>query len=497
MRSWIWTLILFAAAVALALVLREHGGNVLIVAQPWRIELSLSLAVVLALVAFLALHWLLRALNWLSTSPGRLRAWRGRRAQKRDVELLERGWINVLEGRYVQAEKDLSNLLTRTRSADRKVLAGLSAARALHLLGETARRDQVLKLAQEGAGQDSRLRQAVDTVTAEMYLDQNRAEEALVLLEPLQDASSRFLHGTRLLLRAHRQLGHADRVYQLTRLLLRRGAIDETQARQFIRESTVQRLSKVEESGWSAVWGDLSADERLDSDVALAGAQVQIRLGHPAESARILEAALGRRMDDRLLRLYAHCDATQAGQRLGHAELWLKSNPDHPGLLAALGQLCLAAQLWGQGEHYLERSLALRADTHIHALLGNLHDALGHPEQALRNWRLACQAADDEMPVIARLLPAADTRGDPRFEETTAAADPAPDEQPLATSYAASGVYVQDETGLDAMPISAPPPRAPAAAAVPEPLSAEDEYFDTAPIPGVDMSQTSDGSARK
>ncbi|MGB3275208.1 MAG: heme biosynthesis HemY N-terminal domain-containing protein [Castellaniella sp.] len=497
MRSWIWTLILFAAAVALALVLREHGGNVLIVAQPWRIELSLSLAVVLALVAFLALHWLLRALNWLGTSPGRLRAWRGRRAQKRDVELLERGWINVLEGRYVQAEKDLSNLLSRTRSADRKVLAGLSAARALHLLGETARRDQVLRLAQEGAGQDSRLRQAVDTVTAEMYLDQNRAEEALVLLEPLQDASSRFLHGTRLLLRAHRQLGHADRVYQLTRLLLRRGAIDETQAHQFIRESTAQRLSQVEESGWSAIWGDLSADERLDSDVALAGAQVQARLGHPAESARILEAALGRRMDDRLLRLYAHCDATQAGQRIGHAELWLKSNPDHPGLLAALGQLCLAAQLWGQGEHYLERSLALRADTHIHALLGNLHDAMGHPDQALRNWRLACQAADNEIPVIARLLPAADTRGDPRFDAAAAAADPTPDAPPLVTSYAASGVYVQDETGADVMPVSAPPPQAPAAAAAPAHVSAEDEYFDTAPIPGVDMSQTSDGSARR
>lgn len=493
MRSWIWTLILFAAAVALALVLREHDGNVLIIAQPWRIELSLSLAVVLALAVFLALHWLLRVLNWVGSSPSRLRAWRGRRAQKRDLELLERGWINVLEGRYVQAEKDLSNLLSRTRSADRKVLAGLSAARALHLLGETARRDQVLRLAQEGAGQDSRLRQAVDTVTAEMYLDQNRAEEALDLLEPLQDASSRFLHGTRLLLRAHRQLGHADRVYELTRLLLRRGAIDETQARQFIRESTAQRLARVDESGWNAVWGDLSADERLDPDVALAGAQAQIHLGHPAEAARILEASLGRQLDDRLLRLYSRCDAAQARQRLGHAELWLKSHPDHPGLLAALGQICLAAQLWGQGEHYLERSLALRADTHIHALLGNLHDALGHPDQALRNWRLACQAADAEIPVVDRLLPAADTRGDPHFDavDDTTPVEPAP-----SAPYAASGVYVQDETDADAIPVAAPAPEPPAAPAVSGSASSEDEYFDTAPIPGVDMSQTSDGGAR-
>ena len=491
MRSWIWTLILFAAAVALALVLREHGGNVLILAQPWRIELSLSLAVVLALVAFLLLHWLLRVVNWLGSSPGRLRAWRGRRAQKRDVELLERGWINVLEGQYAQAEKDLSQVATRTRSANRKVLAGLTAARALHLLGETSRRDQALGVAREGAGQDVRLQQAVDTVTAEMYLDQNRAEEALALLEPLQDASSRFLHGTRLLLRAHRQLGHADRVYELTRLLLRRGALDETQARQFIRESAAQRLSVVDESGWNGVWGDLSADERLDSDVALAGAQAQERLGHSAESGRILEAALGRQLDDRLLRLYAHCDAAQARQRLGHAELWLKSSPDHPGLLAALGQLCLVAQLWGQGEHYLERSLALRSDTYIHVLLGNLHDALGHPDQAMRNWRLACQAADADMPTVSRLLPAADTRADPRFN----AVDDAEPVEPVFSPFppAASGVYVQDDMDVAPgfVPAPAPPPAAetPASSAVSSP---EEDYFDTAPIPGVDMSQTSD-----
>ncbi|HEX2518617.1 MAG TPA: heme biosynthesis HemY N-terminal domain-containing protein, partial [Castellaniella sp.] len=88
MRSWIWMLILLAAAVGLALVLHDHGGNVLIIAQPWRIELSLSLAIVLTLVGFIVLHVLLRGLFWLGSSPDRLRAWHGRRAQRRDTELL-------------------------------------------------------------------------------------------------------------------------------------------------------------------------------------------------------------------------------------------------------------------------------------------------------------------------------------------------------------------------------------------------------------------------
>jgi HemY protein len=489
MRNWIWTLLLLAAAVALALVLHDHGGNVLIIAQPWRIELSLALAVVLGLVAFVALHWLLRGLYWLVNSPDRLRAWRGRRAQKRDIELLESGWINILEGRFVQAEKDLSRLMSHTRSADRKVLAGLSAARALHLLGEYPRRDQMLQMARESCGQDTRLGQAVDTVTAEMYLDQNRADEALALLERWQDASSRFLHGTRLLLRAHRQLGHAERAYALTRLLLRRSAIDETQAHRIICESAAERLAGANEAGWTELWSDLAGGERLDPMVALAGAQARERLGHPEEAARILEAALNHHLDDRLLRAYARCEADQAARRLGHAELWLKSAPNDPGLLAALGQLCLAAQLWGQGEHYLNRSLALRDDTHIHVLMGNLQHALGRPEEALRHWRLACEAADAGIPEIRRMLPAADTRADPRFHATPPVAGMAGDP---SAPQAASGVYLPGEVDPTSQPTAVSGPSASPALAQPS----EEDYFDTAPIPGVDMSQTSDGGPR-
>lgn len=498
MRSWFWTLILLVAAVALALVLRDHGGNVLIIAQPWRIELSLSLAVVLLLVGFVALHWLLRCAGWLGAGPERFRAWRGRRAQTRDVELLEKGWINVLEGRYAQAEKDLSNLLSRTRSADRKVLAGLSAARALHLLGEYKRRDQVLVLAQEGAGQDTRLRQAVDVVTAEMYLDQHRAAEALSLLEPLQDASSRYFHSTRLLLRAHRQLGNDQQIYALTRVLLRRSAIDPAQARHFIRDAVVRRFAQCEdEAALKTLWADLTSDERLDPAIALAAAKAQDRFGQAVESARILEAALGRDLDDTLLRTYAQCAPDQAAHRLARAELWLKSNPDHPGLLAALGQLCIGAQLWGQGEHYLERSLALRSDPHVHALLGTLDDALGRHELALEHWRKASVEAGVVVPPVDRLLPAADTQGDPRFDDAQ--------HDPLAANApeprmpeAASGVYVDDG---DASPAplrstsgGAGPTRAPKDAT--GAVSQGDEYFDSAPIPGVDMSQTSDGGSR-
>ncbi|HCP76400.1 MAG TPA: heme biosynthesis protein HemY, partial [Pusillimonas sp.] len=88
MRAWFWMLLLLALAVGMGVVLREHSGNVLIVAQPWRIETSLTLFALLLLAAFVVLYLLFRGLSWLLSSPDRFREWRGLRARKRDHELL-------------------------------------------------------------------------------------------------------------------------------------------------------------------------------------------------------------------------------------------------------------------------------------------------------------------------------------------------------------------------------------------------------------------------
>src|SRR5690606_26349847 len=136
--------------------------------------------------------------------------------------------------------------------------------------------------------------------------------------------------------------------------------------------------------------------------------------GNIDEASRILEAALSARLDPRLLNAYSQCPPEHVARRLSRAEDWLKSYPDDSALLAALGNLCLTGELWGQGEHYLLRSMKIRSDMRIHALLGNLYDRLGRPTDAMKHWRLASGVAGvlPTLPVN-RALPAADTRGDP------------------------------------------------------------------------------------
>ncbi|TEA77284.1 heme biosynthesis HemY N-terminal domain-containing protein [Allopusillimonas ginsengisoli] len=502
MKTWFWTLIVFVIAVCLALVLREHSGNVLIIAQPWRIELSLTLAVLLLVASFVVLYIVLRMFAWIGAGPERFRSWRSLRAEKRDHELLENGWIKVLEGRYADADKDLSKLIGRTRSDGRKVLAGLASARACHHLGEFSRRDEALSLASASAKDNTRLREATTTVAAEMYLDQNRPQEALELLKPMQDASAAHLQSTHLLLRAHRQLHNHERIYELTRLLLRRGAIEKSEARQLIEMSAAARLQLAGIDGYKAIWGDLKSDERTLPDIALAAATIQTAAGNQEEAAKILEAALNVKLEPRLLSAYAQCPSEQVARRLSKAEGWLKSHPDDPALLAALGKLCLTGELWGPGEHYLLRSMKLRSDLRIHALLGSLYDSLGRTGDAMKHWRLAAGVAGTMpvLPAINRYLPAADVRNDPTLvdagmvQQTQVLRDMPP---PMAAS--AADFFDADGGGVES---AGPPASAATASAASGNVAAAgdnaglDEYFDSAPIPGVDLSEATDLAGR-
>jgi len=499
MRTWFWTLLLAVVAVALAVVLRSHSGNVLLLVWPWRIEMSLTLAVLLIVATFIILYVGLRLLAWLLAIPDRVRAWRGKRAQARDHELLERGWIGLLEGRYAHAEKDLTKLLDQTKVRTRRVLAALSAARAAHGLGEFDRRDRLLANAQEQADTDPGLLEATATVSADMLLDQGRAERALTVLGPLADGGARHLHTMRLLLRAHTALNHQEQVFTLARGLLRRNALGRPEADVLIDASGAARLrAAAGNDAWRPIWKDLKAEERLLPEVALAGAAAFEAAGEANEAARVLESAIAVKFNPALVAAYARCDAEQVSRRLAKAETWLHQRPTDPDLLTALGMLCLNGQLWGQAERYLLRSLARRSDAQTHALLGSLYDRLDRPVDAVRHWRLAT-AASMALPVLASdaALPAADTGSDPYRVDAEGGyavglsdtdADVGGDYPALPAGAAVAPVaasasdYVLDP---DARVSKAQHDRAlaPEDAPLARGTSDIDEYFDSAPIP--------------
>src|SRR5690625_549592 len=499
MRAWIWTLILFVAAVALALVLQDHRGNVIFNVPPWQVSVSLTFAVLAIFALCLLVYVVLRLLAWVSGTPERFRIWRSHRAQQRDQELLQRGWLSLLDGRLPLAEKVLTKLHHKSRSKETRLIAALTAARVLQQQNNIAARDEYLAKAKHLTGYDNRLKVAYATAAAELYIRHNEPERAVALLQPIQDATSRHFHATRLLLRAQYMLHNYQQVYDLVRVLLRRSAMSNDEAMRYIDIAVVHLIEQANELQFKNLWSDLRGDERVRPDIAIAAAQKWLLFGNFNEAGRVLEAALNVSLHPVLLSEYGQIDAEHYARRLSKAEEWIKKDPENPDLLALLGQLCFKGQLWGQAEHYLKRSMSLRADMRIHALLGSLYNAIGRNDEAMYHWQCSAEVAGSMPSVSPRvLLPAADTGSDPSYGGLAAYAHLA-DAQPAeadtsnvvtpVTPLAASGVYEEhDKTSGRAQPSKKTATDSGQVYGDYQVATDENDphqYFDSAPIPGV------------
>jgi HemY protein len=472
MRLLLWTLVLATVAVVLAVILRENTGHVLVLVNAWRIQVSLPFAVLATVASFLLMYLTLRLVALALDVPFRVKAWGRRRALRRDHELLEQGWTELLEGRYAHAEKDLTKLLRRSKSVNQSVLAALSAARAAHALGEYDRRDGLIASAKDKAKEDVSLSEAVSTVAAELYLDQGLSDKALAELNTLQKSGAKQVHALRLFLRVYRQLNRHEQVFDLARTLNRRGALHDTEARQVIELAAAARIRETLHAGtWQKIWSDLKSSERVLPEVALAGAQGFEVIGQLDESSRVLEQAIAVSFDPRLLAAYARAESSQVTRRLEKAEAWLQKSPSDPDLLATVGNLCLSGQIWGQAESYLVRSLARRSDARVHVALASLYDKINRPQDAAMQWR-AATTLGVAIPVLAQelLLPVADTQSDPGLlhaEGLTYLAD---------TGFPAD--WSEDRTTLPGASVSL----AATGKAVP-PQEDMYDYFDSAPVP--------------
>ena len=142
MRRLFWIVLTIALAVAVALVIQRFPGNVLVVVDQWRFQVSLAFAILALLALFVSAYLSIRLVVWLADLPTRYRGWRGQRAERREQSRMEQGWIALLEGRHAFAEKVLTRVSDDSKDWKRQVLADLSAAPAAHEIGTYDGRDK-------------------------------------------------------------------------------------------------------------------------------------------------------------------------------------------------------------------------------------------------------------------------------------------------------------------------------------------------------------------
>lgn len=376
MRRIIGLVFVITAAVGLALLLRFNSGNVAIMWPPYRIDVSLNLAIALLLVAFILLYFLVRAVSQAYGLPARVRRYREARRRDRAARALRDGLVAYFEGRFGRAERLAES------AREEPALAGpaaLLAARAAQAANHPERRDRWLEAAAEGETVT-----ATRVLSAEIALEDGRPGDALVAVEELGRMRPGRLHALDLRLRVHEQQKDWERVLEVVKELDKHDAISESR-RRALRVRAYRALFKTRSGDAAAVrelWKSVGADEREIDGVVEAAAIAFADSGDHAQAARLAEGVLERRLAPGLLALYGRLDDVPAQQRLRTAERWLDRHGEDPELLTLLGRLCSRQEIWGKAEEFLRRAEAKGGSRQARLALADLYEKLERPDDA-------------------------------------------------------------------------------------------------------------------
>lgn len=392
MRALFWLLAVFAAAAGLALLGRLDQGYVQFAHGHWRVEMSLLLFGILAALLFAAWYLVLRLLQHTVSLPEFVRAWRARRRREHAYAALAEGLQAWLEGRYTRAEKQAARAFEDGAAPG---MAAIIAARSAHELGAPERRAQWLERA-EGAGARSAglLSQAVMALSERDYAGARDA------LHSLQGSGARHIAATRLMLRAERGMRNWEEVLRLTALLAKRAAIAPGLAEEYRVQAHVEVLGQAAEdrAQFEERWRRVPSRERLSARVAAAAARRARSLGLAALAREALDKALAADWDAPLAALYGDLPPMEPAARMAEARLrieraerWLLDHSEDAQLLAALGRLCVQAELWGKAQSYLETSLSFSETRATQLDLARLLDRLERGAQAQRHYRRAAE----------------------------------------------------------------------------------------------------------
>lgn len=386
MRALFWFVALFALAIAVALGARINEGYVLLVFPPWRLEISLNLFIVAAILLFAAAYVVLRGLSLTFKLPARVREFRERQRREKAGVVFQDAVRLLFEGRFGQALKKAAEANSAGVAPG---LSALVAARAAQRMREQEKQQGWLMRAKLD---DPRTEAATLMLEAEMLNESRRFGEAVPVLKQLQEKYGRHLAALRLELRARQGCGDWGEVLRLARQLEKRDALLPELVREIKLQAHLQSL-ELHGSDAAQLVGylrDVPAAER-SSRLAVEAARRLMALEANDEAQELIETYLDSRDDDdwndELVALYGRLGGDDPTGRIAKAEKWLKQHPDNGELLLALGRLCLKQRLWGKAQSYLEASRAVWENREAMLELAQLFDLLGRSEEASRLYR--------------------------------------------------------------------------------------------------------------
>jgi HemY protein len=392
---WVFSLLLlFSLAVALALFVEFNHGNVAIFWPPYRIDLSLNMAVIALIIAFIACYLLLLAAARLIDLPNSVQRYRQKRQELSSAIAFRDAVLALFEGRFGRAERLSEIALNDAKYGE---AASLVAARATHRMREFERRDKWMK---RGTSQADSAKQTLSNAqlmtSAELAIEDRSeasARDAIAAIKTMQARGARQIHAQRTALRAYELTENWPEVIRLCRLLYKRDALHSSVSRGLLARAHRALLKTlVQDPGaLKAHWNQMSSAEQSWPEVVEPAAKAFADAGDMPQAIKLISQRLDESFSSTSVELYASLSAIPAKERLQKLEQMLKKNGPDPAIHKALGRVCLSLDLWGKAEDHLQRSQRELPTVECLLLLAEVYEKTDRPDKAFTVYREAAQ----------------------------------------------------------------------------------------------------------
>ena len=411
MRSVIWFVLLFGAAVVAASTLGTNDGLVSVYAGTWRFDVSLNLFLLVLVGGCFALVSLIHAANRLIGLPERARLWRVARRERMAQAALRESLAQYFAGRYSRAKSAAQHALSiqddtpeLKRDAEFGVLGMLLAAGSAHRLQDRKQRDEHLARAFQLAQGNSAARSAEEgarLMAAEWAIDDRDAPRSLQLLNDLPPGVMRRTQALRLKLQAARLGQQPQEALKTARLLVKHQGLSKGASLGLLRSLAFECLDTAHDiDQLRRTWQSLDVADRRDNFVAARAALLATQLGAPDDARNWLRPGWERiedTSDDEraALSFSLACAIDGIGAdwlpRLESAQL---AFPREAAVAHAVGTALAERQLWGKARLLLEAAAAdanlpVAAKRMAWLTLARLAENEGQTERAANSYRTA------------------------------------------------------------------------------------------------------------
>lgn len=383
MRGLILFLILLVASVWIGVMTMQHPGYLMVVSEPWMMQMPLWFAVITCLLLLLLFYLIIDSIDRIQLCWFTLCNWWRFRREQRLYNKTQHGLTLLIEGRWKKAER---LLLAGIHDTVDPLMNYLGAAKAAQELGAKDRRDEYIKKAYTVAPHAAL---AIGLTKAELEFSHEQLNAAIITLDQLRELSPRHPRVLTLLERIYIRTSDWQNLLKLLPSMRKAKLLTLTQNLQLEKNVYCEILS-IPQKNFSAIqttWEGIPRHLKKNPDVVYAYVKQLLHFSHTKEAEDLIRKTLKNHWHPELAKRYGTLPFANLNRQLVIVAAWVKMYGQKPELLLTLARLCVKVQLWGRAKDYFEKCLALGPNPDASLAYGHLLEQLNEPEKAMMKYR--------------------------------------------------------------------------------------------------------------